>query len=321
MSDPPDGGTDGGAAAHTDSSAEPTGHPTGNDPTGGGRDPDDTGTAAVDSAGARPSDGPGGGSALRAVGAAFGLGILGILVLLAVATLVGGAVFLVTTITGQQPSLAVSFVLPFVASQIVAFLGVGLVYLRWRGFDRRDIVEYLGLRRPSALEFVIAVVGPVVVLFTALTVGSIVLLFAPEPAQNQGAQTALENPSIIPIMIAAMLLVVGPCEEFLFRGVIQNRARETFSAAPAIFLAAAVFAPLHVVSLAGGVTAMLTTVSILFVPALIFGAVYEYTGNLVVVALMHGLYNSFLLTIGYIAITYGPELEESAQAGAALLGL
>jgi hypothetical protein len=310
MSDPPDGGTDGGAAAHTDSNVEPP------------DDPDGTETAAtVDSTAAQRSDEPGGGSALRAVGTAFGLGILGILGLLAVTTVVGGAILVVSVITGEQPSLAVSFVLPFALSQIIAFLGVGLVYLRWRGFDRGEMISYLGLRRPSALEFVIAVVGPVVVLFTALTVGSIVLLFAPEPAQNQGAQTALENPSIIPIMIAAMLLVVGPCEEFLFRGVIQNRARETFSAAPAILLAAAVFAPLHVVSLAGGVTAMLTTVSILFVPALIFGAVYEYTRNLIVVALMHGLYNSFLLTIGYIAITYGPELEESAQAGAALLGL
>jgi len=66
---------------------------------------------------------------------------------------------------------------------------------------------------------------------------------------------------------------------------------------------------------------MLATISILFVPALFFGAVYEYTGNLVVVAVMHGLYNSLILTMIYIAITYGPEMEGAGQAGTALIGV
>jgi len=271
----------------------------------------------------RPADtaGSDGRSALRTVGVAFGLGIAGILGLLAVTTVVGGAIFVVATLTGRQPSLLVSFVVPFVVGQVVAFVGVSLGYLRWRGLSREELLAYLGVRRPSIVESVIAVIGPVFVLVTALAVSSLVVLVGTEPAQNQGAQMTLQNPSIIPVMIVAMLLVVGPCEEILFRGVIQSRAREAFSAAPAILLAAAVFAPAHVVSLTGGVGAMLTTISILFVPSLIFGAVYEYTRNLVVVALMHGLYNSFLLTIGYVAIRYGPGIEGAGQAGTALLGL
>ncbi|WP_144925988.1 CPBP family intramembrane glutamic endopeptidase [Halorubrum salsamenti] len=297
-----------------------------------GRERDDPADAAASDGGepgdaramvdtADPSGEEDGGSTLRTIGVAFGLGIAGILGLLAVTTVVGGVVFVAATLTGRQPSLLGSFVAPFVVGQVVAFVGVSLGYLRWRGLNREDVVAYLGVRRPSVVESVIAVIGPVLVLVTALTVSSLVLLVGTEPAQNQGAQMTLENPSIIPVMIAAMLLVVGPCEELLFRGVIQSRARETLSAVPAILLAAAVFAPAHVVSLSGGVGAMLTTISILFVPSLIFGAVYEYTENLVVVAVMHGLYNSLLLTIGYIVITYGPEVEGAGQAGAALLGL
>lgn len=292
----------------------------GDDAVGDGGEPADP-VGTVSGSETRPADERKTDSKLRAIGVAFGLGILGIVGLVAVSALVGGAVFVIAGVTGQQPPLTLSFVVPFALSQIVGFLGVGLAYLRWRGFDRDEIVEYLGIRRPSAVEFVIALVGPIAVLITALAVASVVLLFGTEPAQNQGAAATLENPSIIPIMIVAMLLVVGPCEEFLFRGVIQSRARETFSAVPAIVLAAAVFAPAHVVSLAGGVTAMLATISILFVPSLLFGAVYEYTENLVVVAVMHGVYNSLLLTIGYISITYGPELEEAAGAGATILPL
>lgn len=261
-----------------------------------------------------------GGSPLRAIGVAFGLGFLGILLLVAVATAVGGGLLLVATAAGRQPPFAVQFLVPFALSQIVGFVGLGLAYLRWRGFDTDDVVAYVGIRWPSPLEAAIAVIGPFAVLVTALVVASVVVRFVTEPAPNQGAQMAMENPSIIPLMIAAMLLVVGPCEEFLFRGVIQSRAREALSAVPAIVLSAAVFAPVHIVSLAGGgLAAMLATISILFVPALIFGAVYEYTGNLTVVALMHGLYNSLLLTITYIAITFGPEMQGTIRAGTALL--
>jgi len=283
-----------------------------------GGEPGDARTA-VDAA--DPPKERGGGSPLRTVGVAFGLGIAGILGLLAATTIVGGVVFGVGAFTGREPSLVFSFVVPFVVGQVVAFVGVSLGYLRWRGLNREEIGAYLGIRRPSVVESVIALLGPILVLVTALTVSSLVLFFGTEPAQNQGAQVTLENPSIIPIMIVAMLLVVGPCEEILFRGVIQSRARETLSAVPAILLAAAVFAPAHVVSLTGGVSAVATSISILFVPSLIFGAVYEYTENLVVVAAMHGLYNSLLLTIGYIAIRYGPEMESAGQAGAALFGL
>jgi len=295
----------------------------------GGRERDDPGEHAA-SDGGEPGDASavvdaadspdtrGEGSPLRTVGVAFGLGIAGILGLLAVTTIAGGAVLVVATLTEWQPSLLGSFVAPFVVGQVVAFVGVSLGYLRWRGMDRKEMVSYLGIRRPSILESVIAAIGPMLVIVTVLVVSSLVLLVGPEPAPNQGAQTTLENPSIIPVMIAAMLLVVGPCEELLFRGVIQSRARETLSAFPAILLAASVFAPAHIVSVTGGASAVLTTISILFVPSLIFGAVYEYTENLVVVAVMHGVYNSLLLTIAYIAITYGPEMEGAGQAAAAL---
>lgn len=308
MSDPSEfdtGAGDGGRArdGHEDAAIEDGGEPGTAHATVDSTDPADEGSK-------RPL--------LRTVGVAFGLGVAGILGLIIVTAIIGGGVFLVSEVTGQQPPLLLSFVVPFVVGQIVAFLGVGLGYLRWRGLSREEIVAYLGVRRPTIVETVIAVVGPVAVIFTVFVVSSLALVTGTQPAQNQGAQMTLQNPSIIPIMIVAMLLVVGPCEEILFRGVIQSRARETLSAIPAILLTASVFAPAHIVSLSGGVSAMITSISILFVPSLIFGAVYEYTNNLPVVAVMHGLYNSFLLTIGYIAITYGPEMEGAGQAAAAL---
>ena len=98
--------------------------------------------------------------------------------------------------------------------------------------------------------------------------------------------------------------VVGPCEEILYRGVIQNRLRERFSRIPAIVAASVIFASVHIVAF--GTTdpvAILTTVSVLAVTSLVLGGVYELTGNLVVPWLLHSLHNSILMAVAF----FGPE--------------
>ena len=130
-----------------------------------------------------------------------------------------------------------------------------------------------------------------------LLVVSVALRFLPEPAENGGAETFASNPELVPAGIVVMFLVVGPAEEFLFRGVVQNRLRERLSAVPAIAAAAVIFASLHVIALAGSPDAIAVTVGLLLVPGIVLGAVYEYTGNLVVPWLLHSTHNSVLLTI------------------------
>ena len=107
-----------------------------------------------------------------------------------------------------------------------------------------------------------------------------------------------------------MFIVVGPCEEFLSCGVVQNRLRERLPAAAAVALAAAVFAVVHVVAVAGSPTGVAVTLSVLLVPGVVLGAVYEYTGNLVVPWLLHSTHNSILL---------GALLYADDAAGTALL--
>jgi membrane protease YdiL (CAAX protease family) len=93
-----------------------------------------------------------------------------------------------------------------------------------------------------------------------------------------------------------MFLVVGPSEEFLFRGIVQSRLRERLSAIPAVAIAGSIFAVVHVIALAGSPSAVAVTVTGLLVPGLVLGVVYEYTGNLVVPWLIHSIHNSLLLT-------------------------
>ena len=239
-----------------------------------------------------------GGSPGVAVVTALALGILGPVIAIAS----GGIVFGVSALTGGL-SLAASVVLTLIFGQYVAFGGLAIAYLAWRGFDREGIVSYLGVRVPSLKEVGIVLGGWVVILILILAVSTVVQALGTETASNQSAELAMGNPAIIPLFIAASFLVIGPCEEILSRGVVQGRLRESLPAAPSIALSAAIFAAIHVMALTGGLSARLTTIGILFVPSLVFGAVYEYTENLVVPALLHGLHNAVLFTALYVAVT------------------
>ncbi|WP_017343789.1 CPBP family intramembrane glutamic endopeptidase [Halorubrum sp. T3] len=251
------------------------------------------------------ADGPerAGGSPGIAVATALLLGVLGPVIALAS----GVAIFAIDAAVGGL-SLTASVVLTLIFGQYVAFGGLAVGYLAWRGFDREGIVSYLGVRVPSLKEVGIVLGSWVVILVLILVISTIVQLLGTETAANQSAELAMGNPAIIPLFIAASFLVIGPCEEILYRGVVQGRLRESLPAAPSILLSAAIFATIHVMALTGGLSARLTTVSILFVPSLVFGAVYEYTENLVVPALLHGLHNAVIFTVLYVTVTQvGPD--------------
>ena len=217
------------------------------------------------------------------------LGVGGILVLGAVTVLVG--------MVGGRLGLAVGvlFVASVAIGQYLGFVGLGLYYLRTRGLSWAGIRSYLGIRTPTVRELAAVVAGYVAIIVGLLALLAVALRFLPDPAENQGAAVAANNPELIPPLVLVMFLVVGPCEEFLYRGVVQNRLRERLPAAAAVAVAAVIFAVVHVVAVAGSPGAVAVTLSVLLVPGVVLGAVYEYTGNLVVPWLLHSTHNSILL--------------------------
>ncbi|WP_254838656.1 CPBP family intramembrane glutamic endopeptidase [Natronomonas marina] len=238
-----------------------------------------------------PADGRATESPLRTVGAAVGLGVAGIVALAVVSIPVG--------LLGGAAGLAFGtvFVVSIVLGQYVGFVGLGLAYLRGRGLEWPAVRSYLGIRRPSLRDLGVVVAGYLAIIGVLVAVLAAVLQFLPEPAENQGAAVFADNPELIPVGIVVMFLVVGPSEELLYRGIVQNRLRERLSAVPAVAIAGSIFAVVHVAALAGSPSAVAVTVLVLLVPGLVLGAVYEYTGNLVVPWLLHSTHNSVLLTL------------------------
>jgi len=180
---------------------------------------------------------------------------------------------------------------------------VALVYLRTKGLG----ADFLGLRMPTVRDLIWAGAGYALtmVLYVAIAVG--IRLSGLQPAQNRIQDVVGGDPTLVLLLVPLSILLIGPGEELLFRGLVQGRLRQTFGPAIAIGLATFVFAIIHYPSLSGSATGQLIYVAIISVPGLIFGVAYEYTDNLVVPALIHGLYNATLFALLYVALRFAPE--------------
>jgi hypothetical protein len=214
---------------------------------------------------------------------------------------VAGLSFFVLAPLGIQPTGINSLVVSLVAIQGIAFPGAAILYFRYTG---RSLRAFVPVSIPSLKEVGLIIgawIGAQILVPVLALV--IISLFETQPAQNGAGQTARENPEFIPFLIPLVFLLNAPGEELLFRGVVQGLLRERFSAAGAILLATGAFAPIHITALIGSPRAALVTITILSVPSIIFGAVYEVTDNIVAPTLVHALYNATLFGGLYLVST------------------
>lgn len=259
-------------------------------------------------------------SSWRVVGVSLGLGLLGI-VLLAVFSGIAGGVLIAATDLSEGAALLAGTAI----GQPLGFMGLSLAYLRYRGLDWSQIKGYLGIRRPTLRQL-----GLIFGAWLALIVGMGIVAglgqllldllgMGADPAEQESTEIFANNPEVLPLGVLMMFLVVGPCEEILFRGVIQARLRERFSALPAIGFTAVFFAAIHLTGFVGSAQAIVVGIAVLVVGGLVFGTVYEYTQNLVVVSLLHGFHNSMILVFLYIGETTNVESEQALTTAATLL--
>ena len=253
---------------------------------------------------------------LWAILLAAGLGF-GAILLPAVLVLPLLAAMLVVPI--EQPlSPLVELAINFVFGQILAMGGVAAAYLWATGKDS----SYLRLRKPSLWHLLVIAVAPFVVLFSIGLVNLVSFSLGVQAASHSLLGFEGIQPTFYLVLIPFMILIVGPFEELLYRGVIQTRLTHSFSRPTAIVVASFIFVPIHLTAYSAGGASMvqvLAAFAALFAGSLIYGALYEWTENLTVVALAHGLTNSIQLLVVYV-ITTNEELAELANQATVLVG-
>ncbi|ELY83094.1 CPBP family intramembrane glutamic endopeptidase [Natrinema altunense] len=190
-----------------------------------------------------------------------------------------------------------------VFTQFCMAIGMTLVVGGYLALTDRDL-SFIDLRRPT-LRDIGWTVGGLVVLFGALFVISVVMQSAGvESADHSTTQRAQENPQLMLVLVPFAVLIIGPFEELLYRNVIQKSLYDSFSRAGAVAVASVIFAAVHVLAYAtAGLGAVIASLGTIFGLAIVLGTIYERTDNLLVPALIHGVYNALLFANLYF--TYG----------------
>ncbi|MFB6124188.1 MAG: lysostaphin resistance A-like protein [Haloferacaceae archaeon] len=207
-----------------------------------------------------------------------------------------GSSLLVATGVLSRDGLAIR-----VALSVLQFVGFGVGVAGYMAVA--DDWDLLRVRVPSLREVGWVGGGVVGIVFAAAAVGQLLSAFGVEVAQNQVVVVGQENPRFFLYMIPVSLLLVGPFEELVFRGTVQGVLRRTWGGDVAIVVASVMFGVVHWIALTGGGTGRVPYIAIAATLGLILGFVYERTGNLVVPAAVHGVYNSVLFTVQYAVAT------------------
>ncbi len=199
----------------------------------------------------------------------------------------------------ERPTLQI--VVGVVTLQGLGFGSVALFYLS----TRDDGFGLLRAAVPGLRDFIWMAAGLIALFGALILVGILQTTFGIESADHSLVDLGTQNPELLLVLVPLSILLVGPGEELLFRGIVQQLLRDRFGVLLGIGTASVIFSVAHVSSLSGeGLLATLITYVVLSV---ILGVSYEYSGNIVVPAVIHGLFNAIQFLILYWTLTTGSE--------------
>jgi membrane protease YdiL (CAAX protease family) len=196
-------------------------------------------------------------------------------------------------VAGSLTLNVVQTVLQFVGF-IVAIVGFLAITDTW---------SLLHTRRPTGRMLLFAGGAVVVLLVAQFGAGYLFQALGISFGENQVITQGREAPVYFLYMIPVSLLLVGPIEELLFRGVAQGVLRRTFGVRAAIVLASSMFGLIHWVALSGTPVEKFAYVAIAALLGVVLGVLYERTESILAPALAHGVYNSTLFAIQYAGAT------------------
>jgi len=234
-----------------------------------------------------------------AVVAATGVGVVaflagGIMTALAAVVLYDGPVV---------SKISIEWILITMLAQNGGMLAVGVVYLNSKGWSLSD----LRIKRPSRVDGLWSVAG-LGLLFVVL-VGTTFLLeqLGLPLSEHSILNVAEDNPDVLLLLIPLSLLLVGPIEELLYRGVIHTRLNDEFGVSVTIGIAAVIFAMVHFPAYYAGTggEAVISSLVVIFALGSLLGVLYEYSGNLLVPVVVHGGYNAANFGLKYLEFTGG----------------
>ncbi len=185
----------------------------------------------------------------------------------------------------------------FVAVHGFGFVSVSLAYLWLRNLD----LSYLRVGKPDLTVVAWMVVATSALITVAYGLLELYSYFEVSPAEHRVEADAAANPELYLVLVVLSLVLIGPAEELVFRGVLQNAFAEATSTWVAVAAASLVFGLMHYGSVSGGWMEVAVFVFNAAALGLVLGAAYELSDNLLVPAAAHGIYNAMVFYIAFAA--------------------
>jgi len=235
---------------------------------------------------------------LRPVFTAIGLGLGGILFAGLWGVLLAGIVWGV--------SGGLTYDIEIVANSVGLLFGaatIGLIYFKYSNKG----MEFIDAKMPTLVQLGIGVVGLVSLLAVGLGIEQVVEFLNISSSEHQiqqlaGAEDGIALETLL-IMVPISILVIGPAEEFIFRGLVQKSLYADFSNKIAIVITSLIFAVAHIFAyLTAGFGELVTSLIAVFLLSVILGWIYSYTENLAIPSLVHGFYNALIFIALYASL-------------------
>jgi membrane protease YdiL (CAAX protease family) len=188
-----------------------------------------------------------------------------------------------------------------VAASVLQFVGFGVGVGGYLALTRDW--ELVQLRVPTLRTVGLIAFGVVALVLAQLAIARLLTVLGVSVAQNQVVVAGQRDPRYFLYMIPVAILLVGPFEELVFRGGVQGILRRTWGPAAAIVVASVLFGLVHWIALTGAGGSRVPYVTVAATLGLVLGYLYERSRNLVVPAVVHGLYNTVLFGAQYLSAT------------------
>lgn len=177
---------------------------------------------------------------------------------------------------------------------------LGFLLASWAFLYYADDIDIVPIRRPTRREGALITGGLVGLLIAQFGLLYALQILGITIGENQAITTGQRAPLYFLYMIPLSILLVGPAEELLFRGIVQGEVKRAVGPAAGIAFAALLFGAIHYTGVSGSPGERLVYVGVAAVLGGVLGALYEYTDNIAVPALAHGSYNAVLFVVQFV---------------------
>lgn len=194
------------------------------------------------------------------------------------------------TRTPLQETIPHGIFLSLALSQLIGIALIGTLYLKLI-YPDNPFKKIKFKNNPKNPQYTLALAITILIISTAITYIATNLGI---PIAENTIQQYLNNTTGIIIFVILSMTIVGPTEEYFYRGIIQQRLKDQYTPTQAILLTSIIFSLIHAGSMTGEPKGQLIYFITIFIGALLFGYGYEKTQNLAVPIIAHGIYNAIL---------------------------